>query len=82
MSRQSFGQAQRVSCPDRTFYVATKFGLEQDISCRDRVFYVVTEFGQDQWLFLSRQGIFISSCRERIVFAAIEFYPRPKGFLQ
>ena len=53
MSRQSFCQAQRVSCRVRTFYVVIEFGLGKEISCRDRAFYVVIEFGQDQGLFLS-----------------------------
>ena len=60
MSPQSFGQAQRVSCCNKTFYVATECGQDQGALCSDttfcvmtklvkaRSFYVATEFGLRQ----------------------------------
>ena len=82
MSRQRFPCLDREG-KDKRLGVTTEFDLRQRISCRDRVFYVATEFGQNQGLFLSRQRIFMSLCRDRIFFffVAIELWPSPKCFL-
>ena len=80
MSRQRFPCRDRDG-QDKRLGVTIKFGLRQGISCCDRVFYVATEFGQDQGFFLSRQGIFMSLCHDKIFLCRDKVLAKTKGFL-
>ena len=80
MSQQRFSYHHQDG-QDKRLGVAIEFSLGQGISFRDRVFYVVTEFGQYQGLFFSRQGIFMSLCREIIFLCLDRVLAKARRFL-